>query len=153
MWYHFPVTVLWNSLLRYKTLHIPQLMLPHLYMPFSSSLESRIFSFDLTKWSFSVFGLRNATRGGDGNTAFNLRERIVCLCAFFNISWTLFSAGWYVKTKVRLSFLSCFSCFLTDFLYSWSELFESHYEPFLSYNPCYKTNILNPQVVKIIFLH
>ena len=68
----FPVTVLWNLLLRYKTFHISQLMLPHLFVPFSSSLQSPIFSFDLTKWSFSVFGLQNATRGGDDNMTLHL---------------------------------------------------------------------------------
>ena len=132
VWYFFPVTVLWNSLLRYKILHISHLMLPDLYIPFSSSLESRTFSFDDTTWSFSVFGLRNANRGGDGNMELNLGERIVCLCTLFNVLWTLFSTGWYVKTKVRLSFLSRFSCFFSRFLYSFNKLFGSHYVPFPS---------------------
>ena len=87
----------------------------YIYISFTLSLESRIFNLDLTKKSFSVFGLRNATREGDGKTESNLGEWIVYLCALFNIWWTLFSAGWYVKTKVRLSFLSCFSHFLDRF--------------------------------------
>ena len=153
MWCHYPVTVLQNTLhiWQYYThyiscnifyiLHISQWVSPHLYIPFSSSLKSCIFSFDLTKWSFSFFGLQKATRQVDKNTALNLGELAVSLCAFFNILWALFSAGWYVRIKVRLSCLSCLSRFLTDFLYSWNKPFGSHYEPFLSFlsNPYSKS--------------
>ena len=48
------------------------------------------------QWSFNVFRLWNAARGAGGNTAFNRGEWIVCLCAFLNISSTLFSAGWLI---------------------------------------------------------
>ena len=44
----FPVTVFRNSLLRYKHYIYPVDVTTFKYIPFSSSLESRIFSFDLT---------------------------------------------------------------------------------------------------------
>ena len=115
MWHLFPDTALWNSLLRYKTYYISQLMLSHLYIAFSSTLEPSIFSFDLTKWSFSVFTLQIANRMGHGNSALYLGERIVALCAFCNILWTLFNARWNVKTRLKLSFLCCFSRSLNRF--------------------------------------
>ena len=107
----FPDTALWNSLLRYKTYYISQLMLSHLYIAFSSTLEPSIFSFDLTKWSFSVFTLQIANRMGHGNSALYLGERIVALCAFCNILWTLFNARWNVKTRLKYIILMLFLTF------------------------------------------
>ena len=91
---------------KFHVLHISQWVSPRLHKPFSSSLKSRIFSFDLTKRSFSVFGLHKATPQVDKNTALNLGR-----------------------------FWLGLSRFLMNFLYSWNKPFGSHYERFLSYNP------------------
>ena len=67
-----PVTVLLNSFPGSNILHISQLLCPQGKFPFSPSSFSLILH--LTNLSRNVFGLQNATRGGFGNTAFNVGE-------------------------------------------------------------------------------
>ena len=55
------------------------------------------FQFDVTRWSFKVFALRKASRGGEGIAAVERWGLNVCPCTFYKISFVVvvvvFKAG------------------------------------------------------------
>ena len=85
------VTVLLNSFPGYNILHISQLLYPHGKFSLSSSSFSLIL--DLTNLSRNVFGLRNATGGGFGNTAFNASDFSIYRWADSKTLNSIFNAG------------------------------------------------------------
>ena len=100
-----PATVLLNSFLGSNILYISQLIYPQRKCRLSYSSFSLIL--DLTNLSRNVFGLRNATWGGFGNTTFNAGDFSRKWWADFKTLNTTFNAGWKVRANVIL-FSWCF---------------------------------------------
>ena len=77
----------------------------------SRSASSVNFNFERTNLSRNVFGLRKATRGGLGKTAFSKSVFCTCRCALFDTSKTICNAVRKVNTRLILSSW-CFGRFL-----------------------------------------
>ena len=113
--------------------------------PLSSLSFSLIL--DLTNLSRNVFGLRNATRGGFGNTAFNVGDFSIKQWADFKTLNTIFNAAWKVRTNVLL-FFWCFFLWgnlLDQLIYFFWFLVLL----FLLYNLFLPTNILKKPVSNV----
>ena len=83
--------LLLNSFPGSNILHISQLRCPEGKFPLSPSSFSLIL--DLTNLSRNVFGLRNATWSGFGNTAFNAGDFSIKRWADFKTLNTIFNAA------------------------------------------------------------